>query len=145
MGSDRPAVTASAAARSAPQSRRSPDSGRTAWRIATPNGVERDAFASLVRGNTELVPLGELGGRVSAAACLLYPPGIPVVVPGERFDAQERPIIDYLELLQRWDSRFPGFEAEVQGVVCERSADGARALPGELRCQLAISCPRHHY
>jgi len=94
-------------------------SGRMPEPVLTPAA----AFSSLVRGETELVPLAELTGRVSAVTCLLYPPGIPVVVPGERFDTQVRPIVDYLQLFERWDSRFPGFENEVQGVVREQSAD----------------------
>ncbi len=93
--------------------------------LPEPASAPAAAFASQVRGETELVPLGGLEGRVSAVTCLLYPPGIPVVVPGERFDAQVRPIIDYLALFERWDSRFPGFENEVQGVVQDRQADGA--------------------
>jgi arginine decarboxylase len=81
-------------------------------------------FAALVGGQTEQVPLDSLEGRVSAVTCLLYPPGIPVVVQGERFDAHARPIIDYLQLSVRWDEHFPGFENEVQGVVRDRLADG---------------------
>jgi arginine decarboxylase len=83
------------------------------------------AFAALVGGQTDQVPLDRLDGRVSAVTCLLYPPGIPVVVPGERFDSRSRPIIDYLRLFERWDEQFPGFESEVQGVVRERLDDGS--------------------
>ncbi|HTX84383.1 MAG TPA: arginine decarboxylase, partial [Streptosporangiaceae bacterium] len=82
------------------------------------------AFAALVAGRTEQVSLDQLEGRVSAVTCLLYPPGIPVVVPGERFDPGARPVVDYLRLFERWDGHFPGFENEVQGVVRERTADG---------------------
>ena len=93
-------------------------------RLPTPVLTPADAFAALVGGQTEQVPLDSLEGRVSAVTCLLYPPGIPVVVPGERFDAHARPIVDYLQLFERWDEHFPGFENEVQGVVRERLADG---------------------
>jgi arginine/lysine/ornithine decarboxylase len=48
------------------------------------------AFAALVRDRTEQVPLADLDGRTSAVTCLLYPQGIPVVVPGEWFDARVR-------------------------------------------------------
>lgn len=81
-----------------------------------------EAFAALVNGQTEQVPLGELEGRTCAVTCLLYPPGIPVVVPGERFDSRTRPVVDYLQLFERWEAQFPGFENEVQGVVKDRSA-----------------------
>jgi arginine decarboxylase len=84
-----------------------------------------DAFAALVNGQTEQVPLREIEGRTCAVTCLLYPPGIPVVVPGERFDSRTRPIVDYLQLFERWEEQFPGFENEVQGVVKDRSARGS--------------------
>jgi arginine decarboxylase len=93
-------------------------------RLPQPVVTPATAFAALVGGRTEPVPLDELEGRTSAVTCLLYPPGIPAVVPGEKFDANARPIIDYLRLFERWDEEFPGFESEVQGVVRERSADG---------------------
>jgi arginine decarboxylase len=92
--------------------------------LPTPVVTPASAFAALVGGQTEQVLLADLGARISAVTCLLYPPGIPVVVPGERFDAQARPIVDYLQLFERWAEQFPGFENEVQGVVQQRSADG---------------------
>jgi len=94
-------------------------------RLPEPAATPAEAFGALVRGETDLVPLERLTGRVSGVTCLLYPPGIPVVVPGERFTESVRPIVDYLQLFERWDSRFPGFENEVQGVVRERSSDGS--------------------
>ncbi len=92
--------------------------------LPTPVVTPASAFAALVGGQTEQVLLADLEARISAVTCLLYPPGIPVVVPGERFDAQARPIVDYLQLFERWAEQFPGFENEVQGVVQQRSADG---------------------
>jgi arginine decarboxylase len=93
-------------------------------RLPEPAMTPAEAFGKLVRGETDLVPLDQLTNRVSAVTCLLYPPGIPVVVPGERFTDSVRPIVEYLQLFEHWDSQFPGFENEVQGVVRERSADG---------------------
>lgn len=93
--------------------------------LPAPVMTPADAFKALVDGRTEQVPLAELEGRVSAVTCLLYPPGIPVVVPGERFDVRSRSIVDYLKLFERWDDQFPGFENEVQGVVSDRRADGS--------------------
>jgi arginine/lysine/ornithine decarboxylase len=34
------------------------------------------------------LPLSEAAGHISAAYISLYPPGIPIVVPGEELDAQ---------------------------------------------------------
>lgn len=69
-------------------------------------------------------PLEKLDGRVSAVLCVLYPPGIPVVVPRERFDPAVHPVVAYLQLFMSWDAQFPGFENEMQGVVKDHGADG---------------------
>lgn len=49
----------------------------------------RDAFF----GPTEAVPVGHAAGRVAAEQITPYPPGIPVIVPGERIN---QPVLDYL-------------------------------------------------
>jgi len=90
-------------------------------RLPQPAMTPAEAFGHLVRGEVEHVPLADLKGRVTATLCVLYPPGIPVVVPGERFDSGSQAIVDYLQLFEAWDTRFPGFESEVQGVVKETS------------------------
>jgi arginine/lysine/ornithine decarboxylase len=92
-------------------------------RLPEPAMTPAEAFGHLVRGDVEHVRLAELKGRVTATLCVLYPPGIPVVVPGERFDAGSQAIVDYLRLFEAWDDHFPGFESEVQGVVKE-TVDG---------------------
>lgn len=51
--------------------------------------LPRDAFF----GPTEMVPLEEAAGRIAAEQLTPYPPGISVVVPGERLD---RAVLDYL-------------------------------------------------
>ena len=45
-----------------------------------------------------------------------YPPGIPLIMPGERFTAASRAIVDYLKFTRRFEHEFPGFEAEVHGL-----------------------------
>lgn len=40
-----------------------------------------------------MVPIGEAAGRIAAEQLTPYPPGIPVVVPGERLDEA---VLDYL-------------------------------------------------
>lgn len=51
--------------------------------------LPRDAFF----GATEMVPVAEAAGRVAAEQLTPYPPGISVVVPGERLD---QGVLDYL-------------------------------------------------
>ncbi|GAA4160617.1 arginine decarboxylase [Gryllotalpicola daejeonensis] len=64
--------------------------------LPAPNALEletvrlpRDAFF----GPVEVVPAAEAVGRVSAEQVTPYPPGIPVILPGERINAE---VIDYL-------------------------------------------------
>lgn len=83
-----------------------------------------DAFDALIRGRVEEVQVDKLEGRIAAVMCVLYPPGIPVVMPGEQFSAEAQPIADYLQLFERWDGLFPGFETEMQGVVKHATVDG---------------------
>jgi arginine decarboxylase len=84
-----------------------------------------EAFDALIRNNVESVPVEKLDGRVSAVLCVLYPPGIPVVMPGERFTVDVHPIVEYLQLFEAWDAAFPGFETEMQGVAKHREVDGS--------------------
>ena len=92
--------------------------------LPSPAMTPGDAFGKLVDGEVELVPLEKLDGRVAATLCVLYPPGIPVIVPGERFDRAVHPIVEYLQIFERWAETFPGFENEMQGVVKTAAADG---------------------
>jgi ornithine decarboxylase len=80
----------------------------------------KDAYEALVANDVEYVPLEGINGRISATLALIYPPGIGVVVPGERWDDKARPMLDYFLAFQESFNRFPGFNYEVQGVFQER-------------------------
>jgi lysine decarboxylase/arginine decarboxylase len=75
-----------------------------------------DAYRHLVRGEVEKVAVERLAGRIAAVTIVPYPPGIPVVMPGERFTAETGALIEYLEFCQDFDRLFPGFETEIHGV-----------------------------
>ena len=79
-----------------------------------------DAFACLARRRTERVPIDELEGRITTSLLTPYPPGIPLLIPGERFN---RTIIQYLQFARRFNERFPGFEADIHGLV-QQEVDG---------------------
>ena len=66
------------------------------------------------------MPITEVKGRVSATLALIYPPGIGVVVPGERWVDCAKPMLDYLLAFEESFNRFPGFNYEVQGVYQEK-------------------------
>ncbi|OGV44627.1 MAG: hypothetical protein A2X46_03090 [Lentisphaerae bacterium GWF2_57_35] len=75
-----------------------------------------EAYASLVHGQVEYVAVRDLPGRIPAVMVVPYPPGIPVIMPGEQFGAADSPMLEYLRLCEEFDNRFPGFETEIHGV-----------------------------
>ncbi|MGA2210931.1 MAG: Orn/Lys/Arg decarboxylase N-terminal domain-containing protein [Acidimicrobiales bacterium] len=81
------------------------------------------AHTALIRNEVELVSLDDLAGRVAANLVVVYPPGIAIMVPGERF-AEDSAAVAYLRLFEESDNLFPGFETEMQGIFPERGADG---------------------
>lgn len=84
----------------------------------------REAVRQLVRNNVDYLPLDEIDGRIATTLFLVYPPGIAVIVPGERLDEKARPMLDYLKTFQAGANRFPGFDNEIQGLYRETEADG---------------------
>jgi ornithine decarboxylase len=82
--------------------------------------LPKDAYEALVAGDVDYVPLDQIEGRISATLALIYPPGIGIVLPGERWDPRARPMLEYFLAFQEAFNRFPGFNYEVQGVYQER-------------------------
>ncbi|MEC5216801.1 arginine decarboxylase [Actimicrobium sp. GrIS 1.19] len=81
-----------------------------------------DAFAMMAHREIDRVPIDELEGRVTSILLTPYPPGIPLLIPGERFN---RTIVDYLKFARDFNEKFPGFETDVHGLVT-REVDGKR-------------------
>jgi arginine decarboxylase len=81
-----------------------------------------DAFSKMAHREIDRVPLDELEGRVTSILLTPYPPGIPLLIPGERFN---RTIVDYLKFARDFNEKFPGFETDVHGLV-KREVDGRR-------------------
>jgi len=75
-----------------------------------------DAYHAVVRKNVEFVELDEMMGRIPAVMIVPYPPGIPVMMGGERMNDKAKPIFDYLKLRQDFENTFPGYESDIHGV-----------------------------
>ncbi len=75
-----------------------------------------DAFARIAHRQTERVPIDDLEGRITASLVTPYPPGIPLLIPGERFNKK---IVDYLRFTRTFNAQFPGFDTDVHGLVEE--------------------------
>jgi arginine decarboxylase len=74
------------------------------------------AYQHLVRDEIEHVPLDQLADRVLATSVVPYPPGIPMLMPGEATGPADGPYLGYLLALASWDHRFPGFGHDTHGV-----------------------------
>ncbi|WP_028874210.1 arginine/lysine/ornithine decarboxylase [Tepidiphilus margaritifer] len=73
-----------------------------------------DAFAMMAHRKIDRVPIDGLEGRITAMLVTPYPPGIPLLIPGERFNAT---IVRYLQFARDFNRRFPGFETDIHGLV----------------------------
>ena len=80
-----------------------------------------DAFAYIARRETERVDIDNLEGRITTALLTPYPPGIPLLIPGERFN---RKIVQYLKFTREFNAAFPGFATDVHGLVEDEGVDG---------------------
>ena len=82
-----------------------------------------DAFECLAHRKVDRVPIDELEGRITTMLVTPYPPGIPLLIPGERFN---KSIVEYLKFAREFNQRFPGFQTDVHGLVVERDPTGDR-------------------
>jgi arginine decarboxylase len=79
-----------------------------------------EAFAKMAHREIERVEIDRLEGRITAMLVTPYPPGIPLLIPGERFNGT---IVRYLQFTRDFNDKFPGFETDVHGLV-EDVVDG---------------------
>ncbi|MCF8149959.1 MAG: arginine/lysine/ornithine decarboxylase [Burkholderiaceae bacterium] len=82
-----------------------------------------DAFAKMAHREIDRVSIDELENRVTAVLLTPYPPGIPLLIPGERFNAT---IVRYLEFAREFNEKFPGFETDIHGLVKDASNGAVR-------------------
>ncbi len=75
-----------------------------------------DAFARMAHREIERVEIDRLEGRITAILLTPYPPGIPLLIPGERFNST---IVRYLQFARSFNELFPGFETDIHGLVKE--------------------------
>ena len=69
----------------------------------------REAFYS----DKEVVPLDEAANRISGALVIPYPPGIPLVTPGEVITQE---LVDYIKLLVKKGMDVIGMEMDHTGL-----------------------------
>ncbi len=87
----------------------------------TPAMKPTDAFSHIAHRSTERVAIDELEGRITTSLVTPYPPGIPLLIPGEVFNKK---IVDYLKFNREFARECPGFETDIHGLVQETGLDG---------------------
>ncbi len=75
-----------------------------------------EAYRRLVRGEVEQVSVADAGRRIVATGIVPYPPGIPLLAPGEETGEEAGALLKYLKALEDFDRCFPGFEHRIHGI-----------------------------
>ncbi|WP_422097120.1 Orn/Lys/Arg decarboxylase N-terminal domain-containing protein [Variovorax sp.] len=89
----------------------------------TPAMKPSDAFAHIAHRKTERVEIDELEGRITTSLITPYPPGIPLLIPGEVFNKK---ILDYLKFSREFNTQCPGFETDIHGLVARVDETGKK-------------------
>jgi lysine decarboxylase/arginine decarboxylase len=87
----------------------------------TPAMKPSDAYAHIALRKTERVEIDDLEGRITVGLVTPYPPGIPLLIPGEVFNKK---IVDYLKFSREFNTQCPGFETDIHGLVEEEGPNG---------------------
>ena len=87
----------------------------------TPAMKPSDAYAHIAHRKTERVEIDELEGRITVGLVTPYPPGIPLLIPGEVFNKK---IVAYLKFSREFNAQCPGFETDIHGLVEIEGDDG---------------------
>jgi lysine decarboxylase len=73
------------------------------------------AYQELLRGNVKKCKLKDLKNNICVEMLLPYPPGIPVILPGEKVTDNSENILKFLLTLCEIGKYFPGFETDIHG------------------------------
>jgi len=87
----------------------------------TPAMTPTDAFSHIARRTTQRVAIDALEGRITTSLVTPYPPGIPLLIPGEVFNKK---IVEYLKFNREFARECPGFETDIHGLVQETDDQG---------------------
>ncbi|MEZ6138604.1 MAG: lysine decarboxylase, partial [Pirellulaceae bacterium] len=88
------------------------------------------AYDMMTHREIDRVEIDHLEGRATAVLLTPYPPGIPLLIPGEQFN---KPIVEYLKFARMFNQQFPGFDTDIHGLV-EEKIDG--------RVKYSVDCVR---
>ncbi|HEY2970780.1 MAG TPA: arginine/lysine/ornithine decarboxylase [Casimicrobiaceae bacterium] len=98
-----------------------------------------DAFACMAHREIDRVEIDRLEGRVTSVLLTPYPPGIPLLIPGERFN---RTIVQFLQFARSFNQQFPGFDTDIHGLVEENDGGKLRYFIDCVRPPAEVSMGR---
>jgi arginine decarboxylase len=84
--------------------------------LPQPELTPDETYQRLVHNQVKQVAVDKMDNHIVATGVVPYPPGIPMIMPGENAGPKNGPYLGYLRALQAWDRRFPGFGHETHGV-----------------------------
>ena len=87
--------------------------------LPRPDMTPSQAYENLVKGKIERLGLDAMSGRTVATGVVPYPPGIPLLMPGENAGPADGALLGYLKALEAFDAKFPGFAHDTHGVENE--------------------------
>ncbi|OOF66294.1 lysine decarboxylase LdcC [Rodentibacter sp. Ppn85] len=79
--------------------------------VMTPN----KAFQLELSGSVQDCYIEDMVGKINANMILPYPPGVPLVMPGEMITEESRPILEFLLMLCEIGTHYPGFATDIHG------------------------------
>lgn len=80
------------------------------------------AFQLELNGKIQDCYLEDMVGKINANMILPYPPGVPLVMPGEMITKESYPILEFLMMLCEIGAHYPGFATDIHGAY--RQDDG---------------------
>jgi arginine decarboxylase len=80
-----------------------------------------ETYQKLVRDQTKRVKISVIAKQKRVAGHMLvpYPPGIPILMPGEVLE-KGNPQVEFLLKLEEFNKDFPGFEREIHGIEIDK-------------------------
>ncbi|MBO7097807.1 MAG: arginine decarboxylase [Alphaproteobacteria bacterium] len=84
--------------------------------LPEPDMTPVEAYEKLVKNEVEALRLDEMVGQTVATGVVPYPPGIPLLMPGENAGLAQGSALTYLKALEAFDEAFPEFSHDIHGV-----------------------------
>ncbi len=81
------------------------------------------AYQELLKGNVKKCNLKDLKNNICVEMLLPYPPGIPVILPGEKVTDESENILKFLLTLCEVGKYFPGFATDIHGAWQEEDGE----------------------